>query len=102
MPVGVARSAVCCEIRRQLAEQFAINARLYAESVALFTRSAALQSPEQYNLLHKGAEEAQRQAEATGLHLRNTSIRISAACGIHRRSPLFCGLACRTRRASSI
>jgi hypothetical protein len=67
MPAGAGRPAVCCESKRQLAEQFAAAARLYAESVALFTRSAVTQSSEQYNRLRRGAEEAQQRAEATGV-----------------------------------
>jgi hypothetical protein len=67
MPVGVVGPSVYCESKRQLAEQFATAARLYAESVALFTRSADMLSLEQYNRLRKGAEEAQRRAEATGV-----------------------------------
>jgi hypothetical protein len=66
MPVGVAGRAVCCESRRRLAEQFSIAARLYAESVALLTRSGQI-LPEEYDRLRKGAEEAQRRAEAIGL-----------------------------------
>jgi hypothetical protein len=51
-----------------LAEQFAIAARLYAESVALLaTSSAGVMSPEEYGHLRQKAETAQQRAEAAGL-----------------------------------
>jgi hypothetical protein len=61
--------------RRQLAEQFAIAARLYADSVALLTRDNGMMPSDKdngmmpsdkYHRLRKAAEEAQRRAELAG------------------------------------
>jgi len=82
MPIEVAGPAVCCEMRRQLAEQSAIAARLYAESVALLTRPAGMKSPEEYDLLRKGPDEAQRRAEATGLAFEE-HVDSHRCCGWH-------------------
>ena len=67
MQIQPAREPVCCETRRQLAEQFAITARLYNESVVVLTRSAGRMSPQEWDSLRKGAEQAQQRAEAAGL-----------------------------------
>jgi 3-deoxy-D-arabino-heptulosonate 7-phosphate (DAHP) synthase class II len=57
------------ETARHLAEQFAIAARLYAESVAQLTRDALTSSPsgEEYARLAGATSEALRTAEAAGV-----------------------------------
>jgi len=50
----------CCSARKELANQFAIAARLYAEAVVMLTRD----SPDgNYDSLRQTAEEAQRRCE---------------------------------------
>jgi hypothetical protein len=51
----------CCCLRRQLAEQFAINARLYSEAVVRLTRSG--QTSGDYDQLLAATVEAQGRAE---------------------------------------
>src|SRR4051794_21882278 len=51
-----------CETRRQLADAFATAARLYAEAVVEYTRSARV-SQDEYNRLHHAAEAAQQRSE---------------------------------------
>jgi DNA-binding response OmpR family regulator len=65
--VEVARSMACCEIKRQLAEQFAIAARLYADSVALAPRDGDRITREKYDRLRAAAEEARWRAERVGV-----------------------------------
>jgi hypothetical protein len=60
---GTARLRRCCEVRRQLAEQFAIAARLYAETVVDLTTIADIAQAD-YKRLCEAAEEAQRRSEA--------------------------------------
>lgn len=55
---------VCCELRRQLAEEFAINARLYAEVVALFTSSHGVSQVRYGELLQKTSEAKIRAEQA--------------------------------------
>jgi hypothetical protein len=52
---------------RELADQFAIYARLYAEAVVAFTRNPATMSPEKYIRLKAAVEDAQRRAEMMGI-----------------------------------
>jgi hypothetical protein len=56
----------CCEVCYQLAEQFAINARLYSEAVVLLTRDPAMAGTE-YEELREAAIQAQTRAEAAGI-----------------------------------
>ena len=51
-----------CETRRRLSEEFATAARLYAEAVIEYTRSARVSKPE-YQRLRQAAEAAQRHSE---------------------------------------
>ena len=55
----------CCEVRRLLAEQFAIAARLYAETVVHFTMHAEI-TQQDYERLRKAAEDAQIRAQCAG------------------------------------
>jgi len=55
---------VCCEAGRQLAEQFAISARLYAEAVVMLTCNF---SSEDYRRLQTDADEARQRSEDTRL-----------------------------------
>jgi hypothetical protein len=57
---------VCCELRRQLAERFATAARLYAETVVLFTRYPT-NSQHDYNRLLAATEKAQERSEAAAV-----------------------------------
>jgi len=51
-----------CQMRRELAEQFAISARLYAEAVVMLTRPSV--APRRgYEDLRAAAVDAQRRAE---------------------------------------
>jgi hypothetical protein len=52
----------CCEERRRLAEQFAINARLYADAVVNLTRMQNM-TAEEYVELRSAAEQAQWRTE---------------------------------------
>jgi len=61
-----ANKASCCELRRQLAEQFAIAARLYAEAVVLVTRDPQVMEGD-YQRLCKEVMRAQARAESAGL-----------------------------------
>ena len=66
--VSAPRAAVdCCDIRRHLAEQFALAARLYAEAVVSLTIQFMPISSNEYNRLTEAAEEARRRAAATGI-----------------------------------
>ena len=53
----------CCDIRRQLADEFAIAARLFAEAVVLFTRRDDTRSNDEYNRLCTISRRAQQRAE---------------------------------------
>jgi hypothetical protein len=55
----------CCEIRRELADGFAIAARLYAEAVA--NLAVAGISPEKYIRLRRRTEDALHRAEAASI-----------------------------------
>ena len=55
----------CCPIARQLAEQFAIAARLYAEAVASLTSHIAMSQTE-YERLCRAAKDAHRRSEEMG------------------------------------
>jgi len=52
----------CCDIRRKLAEQFSVHARLYSEAVVTLTRLKSLTQAE-YAKLREAAEKAQERAE---------------------------------------
>jgi hypothetical protein len=52
----------CCDIRRKLAEQFSVNARLYSEAVVTLTRFQSI-TPAEYARLREAAEKAQERAE---------------------------------------
>jgi hypothetical protein len=54
----------CCEIRRHLAEEFAIAARLYAEAVVSLTCESGIMPHEDYSRLREAAEMAQLNVEA--------------------------------------
>ena len=56
----------CCELRRQLAEKFATAARLYADTVVLFTRYPT-NSQHDYNRLLAATEKAQERAQAAAV-----------------------------------
>ena len=56
----------CCDIRRKLAEQFSVNARLYSEAVVTLTRRQSI-TPAEYAKLCKAAEKAQERAEAASV-----------------------------------
>jgi hypothetical protein len=56
----------CCELRRQLAEEFAIAARLYAEAVVLLTRHPT-KSAQSYNRLLEATEKAHNRSEAAAM-----------------------------------
>jgi hypothetical protein len=58
---------ICCKARHELAQQFAIAARLYSEAVVLLTRESPAMSSEKYEQLRNAAEKAQRDAEAMGI-----------------------------------
>jgi hypothetical protein len=53
---------ISCETRRKLAEEFAIAARMYADTVALLTRGGTTPG-EKYDQLRRAAEEARQRAE---------------------------------------
>jgi hypothetical protein len=57
----------CCKTAKELAEQFAIAARLYAEAVALFTSHKGTLSHAEYNRLVRTVEGAQQRSEAIGV-----------------------------------
>jgi len=57
------REAGCCAIRRRLAEQFAIAARLYGEAVVLYTGFEGPTADVEYIHLRDAAREAQQRAE---------------------------------------
>jgi len=76
VPVG---KNSCCEIRRQLAEQFAINARLFAEAVVILTRDPAVMVPGEYERLCAAAAQAQTRAESAGSRFREHIV--SHGCG---------------------
>src|SRR5262245_25575770 len=59
--------AICCERRRQLSEQFATAARLYAEAVVLLTLNHSRMSQNDYERLREAAEEARQHSEAMGI-----------------------------------
>jgi hypothetical protein len=54
----------CCDIRRKLAEQFSVSARLYSEAVVTLTSLQNL-TPGEYAKLRVAAEKAQERAEKT-------------------------------------
>jgi hypothetical protein len=54
----------CCEIRRQLAEQFATAARLYAEAVVLCTHEPLWMASGEHKRLRLSARRAQERAES--------------------------------------
>ena len=56
----------CCELRRQLAEKFATAARLYVDTVVLFTRYPT-NSQHDYNRLLAATEKAQERAQAAAV-----------------------------------
>jgi hypothetical protein len=53
-------------MRRRLAEEFAIAARLHAEAVISFTHAVGKVSPDEYRLLRTAVKEAQLRVEAAG------------------------------------
>jgi hypothetical protein len=53
-----------CQVNRQLADEFSIAARLYAEAVVALARNYASLSPDEYGRLKKAVEEAQHRSEA--------------------------------------
>jgi hypothetical protein len=53
-----------CQLRRELAEKFAIAARLYAEAVVELTREPNTQSRQTYGELRANVEKAHRQSES--------------------------------------
>jgi hypothetical protein len=55
-----------CQTRRELAEKFAIAARLYAEAVIELVRESNAPSRQAYCQLRANLEEAQRRSEAEG------------------------------------
>jgi len=55
-----------CLARRELAEQFAISARLFAEAVVMLTRPPDIPHPK-YEALRASALEAQHRAEAAAV-----------------------------------
>jgi hypothetical protein len=55
-----------CELRRQLAEQFATAARLYAETVVLLTRNP-MKSEQDYNRLLEERKMAHNRSEAAAV-----------------------------------
>ena len=57
----------CCEVWRQLSEEFATTARLYSEAVTLLTSNAPNLQPHEYNRLRHAVEEAQRRSEGAGI-----------------------------------
>ena len=57
---------VCCELRRQLAEQFATAARQYAETVVLLTRNP-MKSEQAYNRLLEETRMAHNRSEAAAV-----------------------------------
>jgi hypothetical protein len=52
----------CCDIRRKLAEQFSVTARLYSEAVVTLTRFQSLTQAE-YAKLREAVEKAQERAQ---------------------------------------
>ena len=70
MPAGNNIALSRCETRRKLAEQFAINARLFAEAVVMLTRDPAKMVPGEYEQLRAAAEEAQGRSESIGREFR--------------------------------
>jgi hypothetical protein len=56
----------CCEVRRRLAEAFAINARQYADAVVSLTR-AQNASIEEYARLRDAAEKAKARVGQSGV-----------------------------------
>jgi hypothetical protein len=64
--VDPAGNTTSCEVRRQLARQFAIAARLYAEAVVMLTRDPGTVSNWDYGRLREAAEQAQARSESTG------------------------------------
>jgi hypothetical protein len=61
MRTTMAPDISCCELRRQLAEQFAVAARLYSEAAAILALNA---SAARHFALREKVQEAQQRAEA--------------------------------------
>ena len=61
LAVTSASAKACCKLRRELADQFAIAARLYAEAVVIFTHNE-FHGP-QFEELRERAREAQDHSE---------------------------------------
>jgi hypothetical protein len=62
--------ATSCQTRRELAEKFAIAARLYTEAVVKLIREPNTPSSQSYWQLCANLEEAERRSEAAGRALR--------------------------------
>jgi len=66
----------CCRTRRELANQFAIAARLYAEAVVMLTSASPQQN---YSHLRDKAHEAQRRAETIRVAFEE---HVDSHCGV--------------------
>jgi len=60
--LGPLQSNQCCDIRRKLAEEFSVHARLFSEAVVQLTSYTVL-APERYAKLREAVEKAQTRAE---------------------------------------
>ena len=58
---------IFCATRRQLADEFAIAARLYAEAVVLLTRESGTMARTEYARLREAVDEARQQADSMGM-----------------------------------
>lgn len=58
-----ASKANCCEIKRRMADEFALAAGLFAQAVVLFTSSDDRVSNDEYNRLGAASRAAQERAE---------------------------------------
>ena len=60
-PAPAISSVPCCDVRRELATEFAISARLFAEAVAILTQSSSVMAD--IEQLHTAAQKAQERSE---------------------------------------
>ena len=60
-----AKQQFSCFMRRNLGEQFATAARLYAEAVVVLTCDPATISRDEYDRLREATKQAQQRSEAT-------------------------------------
>jgi sugar phosphate isomerase/epimerase len=67
MPIESTSRLISCQTGQDLAGQFAIAARLYAEAVVTLTSNCGKISQDLYDRLTRTVEEAQQHSEASGV-----------------------------------